>query len=194
MNLKAQNALLIVVDVINGFLYEGPLADHSIEHIVIPIIQLIQQFDKYHQSIIAFIDCHELDAKEFDSYPAHCIRDTSEAELVPVLKQYEHKMTIIEKNSTNGFQTDYFLNYINQNHFDSIVITGCCTDICVLQFALSLKGFLNEHNLNTNVIIPVDTIDTFHSESHDREYFNRISLELMRNAGIQIIDTLEIEG
>ena len=193
INLKEEISLLVIVDVINGFIYEGALADISIEKIIQPIKQIANAYIAHEQPIIAFIDCHDDNASEFATYPPHCLRDTSESKLVSDLEKIQDQMILIEKNSTNGFVTDEFLSFLNQFYFDSIVVTGCCTDICVLQFALALKGFINEHNLNTRIIIPKNMVETFNSEQHQQAYYNEISLQLLSNAGIEIPNAIEIE-
>ena len=194
INLKQGKHLLVIVDVINGFIYEGALSDSSIAAIITPIVALTTQYLSAKQSIIAFKDCHDEQAVEFQTYPPHCIRGTTETELVSQLKEFEQEILVIEKNSTNGFMTVAFQDLIANHHYDTIVITGCCTDICVLQFALSLKGYLNQNNHKTAVIIPTNMVETFHAPNHDQNYYNEISLQLLENAGIQQYDDLEIEG
>ena len=194
INLRQGKHLMVIVDVINGFIYEGALSDSSIASIIDPIVNLTMQYLNAKQDIIAFKDCHDEEAIEFQSYPPHCIRGTSEVELVSPLKELEQELVVIEKNSTNGFMTDSFQDFITKNTYDTIVVTGCCTDICVLQFTLSLKGFLNQNNHNTTLIIPKNMVETFHSPDHDQNYYNEISLQLLVNAGIQLYETIEIEG
>lgn len=194
INLNTEESLLVVVDIINGFIYEGALADPYIERIIEPTIELITAFDKAQQAIIAFVDSHQENSREFIAYPEHCVEGSSESQLVAQLLPYQEKMLVIDKNSTNGMMTDFFLSYINQYHYRNIVIVGCCTDICILQFALTLQAFVNEHNLDTRVIVVKEAVETFDSPQHQRDYYNEISYKLMSNAGITLLDTLKIEG
>ena len=194
INLKQGKHLLVIVDVINGFIYEGALSDSSIATIITPIVALTTQYLGADQNVVAFKDCHDEQAVEFLTYPPHCIRGTTETELVSQLKEFEEQLLVIEKNSTNGFMTDAFQELIMNHLYDTIVVTGCCTDICVLQFALSLKGYLNQNNHKTTVIIPANMVETFHAPNHDQNYYNEISLQLLENAGIQRYNHLEIEG
>ena len=138
--------LLIIVDMVNGFVKDGPMADNFINNITPNIINLIQEFNKNEDEIISIQEGHSNNSKEFESFPPHCILGTNEAELIDELLPYKDNMKIIRKNSTSGFVTKEFINYIEENKTDiqEIVITGCCTDICVMNLALPLKHFINE--------------------------------------------------
>ena len=95
--------VLVVVDVINGFVREGFLASDRIERIIPSVTDLIRQFSEANQEIIVFTDAHSENALEFKAFPPHCIRNTSEAEPVEEIKKYAENYILIEKNSTNGF-------------------------------------------------------------------------------------------
>jgi len=65
---------------------------------------------------------------------------------------------IIEKNSTNGFNSDGFRQWLNKNcdEVNNYIVTGCVTDLCVLQFTLSLKAYFNEMNEDKRIIVPMN--------------------------------------
>ncbi|MCF0109277.1 MAG: cysteine hydrolase [Erysipelotrichaceae bacterium] len=183
-------SLLVVVDMVNGFITEGALHDESIANALDPIIDLIEDHLKENNPILAFRDAHPEDALEFASFPPHCLINDSESELVKELKPYEDKMTVLPKNSTNGFMQPDFLPYFQSlEGLEQVVVTGCCTDICVLQFALSLKGYCNQHNIPLKIIVPADTVDTFGGPGHDKTTMNQTALALMSAAGICVTDT-----
>ena len=79
-----EEKILIVVDMINGFVEEGAMADKYISHIIPEIEKLIQE----NKEVIFIKDCHNKDCAEFKSYPEHCIKGTKEAEIVDELKKY----------------------------------------------------------------------------------------------------------
>ena len=73
-----------------------------------------------------------------------------------------------------------------------LVITGCCTDICVMNLALSLKKFFNEVRRDVEIIIPKNAVETFHIPGvHDRVKQNKMAFKVMRDAGIQVVKKLE---
>lgn len=191
---KKQRDLLVVVDMVRGFIETGPLSDPAISTIIDENVELIKDYTERGQSVVAFRDAHVIDSKEFDFYPPHCIRGTLESELVDPIKVYEHRMVVIEKDTTNGFLSEGFQRFINENEpFDRIVVTGCCTDICVLQFALTMKTYLQQARLDTKMIVVKDAVETFDLPGHPRDEFNDFSFKLMRSAGIEILPHLERE-
>lgn len=189
ITIKNKKALLVVVDMVNGFINEGALSDPSINQITATVINQIEQFKKEKQPILAFIDAHEEDAIEFKSFPVHCVKGTNESALIPELTKYEEDFILVEKNSTNGFFAPGFQAFLNENkYFDDYVIVGCCTDICVLQFALTLRTYCNQNDLNSTIYVVAEGVDTFGNDGHDKLDFHNFALELMRQAGIVVVD------
>ena len=135
---KDDRSLLVVVDMINGFIHTGALADPKIDHIIPAVVETVNAYLKHDFPVLAFRDCHNESAKEFSSFPPHCLKDSEESELIDELKPYADQFIILDKNSTNGFVQPEFLEVFQQmTDLRSVMIVGCCTDICVLQFALS---------------------------------------------------------
>lgn len=162
--------LVVVIDMVNGFINEGPLADKVINKITPNILRVMDKALLQGTPIIAFRDCHEMGDEEFNTFPPHCLKGTSESELIPELKARENDFDlIIDKNTTNGFITKEFQDYINNNQFDEVIVTGCCTDICVYNFCNSFVYYIAENNLNTNIIIPFNCVDTFNGVNNDRK-------------------------
>ena len=180
--------ICVVVDMINGFINEGPLSDPSINQIVPKTIEVIESFLKDKKDVLAFQDAHTDDALEFMNYPPHCLKGTSESDLIPELKVYEKNMLQIEKNTTNGFFAPGFQDYLKANpDLDSVTVVGCCTDICVLQFVETLKTFSQTINKDIEVKVVKDAVDTFGMEGHEKEVFNSTSLKLMQSCGAILI-------
>lgn len=185
---------IFVVDMIRGFCEEGAMADAKILDIV-PNITKLLTLPSQVKEVIFFIDAHEEDAIEFKSFPKHCIKGTKEAEIVDGLQTYVSGEAIIYKNSTNGFhELEDYRKYLleHPNTVKEIIITGCCTDICVMQFALTLKTWLNAQDIDMRVIVPVDCVDTYEASYHKAVYFNEIALTLMQQAGIEVVGKIEI--
>ena len=184
--------LLIIVDMINGFLNQGNLHDKDINEIIPACLAQIERFIAEKQEIIAFCDQHEIDSLEFKTFPVHCLAGSAESELVAELIAYQEHFTIIAKNSTNGFFAAGFKDYLNKlNDYQEIVLIGCCTDICVLQLALSLRAYCNEKNYGCSIVVDQTACDTFNLEGHARDKFNDLSFELMQGSGIKIIKGVE---
>ena len=188
-NLELIKRGLIIVDMVNGFVKEGTLADPQIAGIIPEIERLALIYLENGDKVIAFKDCHNKNSPELNNFPAHCIEGTNEVELVDELKQYEDKFTVFNKNSTSGFVVPEFFDYIKgMTNLTELVITGCCTDICIINLAIPLKNFFNEINRNVNIIVPKNAVDTYNiPDIHNRDEWNEMSFRFMKQAGIQIV-------
>jgi len=192
--IQNKNVLLVVVDMVQGFIEHGALSDRTIRNIINENRELIKLFTYADKPVIAFLDSHRPDSKEFSFYPPHCISGTSESMLVEELQPFQDQMICIEKDTTNGFQTNEFHNYLADNPaFDEIIVIGCCTDICVLQFVLSLKTYLQAAFLDTQVTVIKNAVETFETPNHQRKEMNEFSFKLMEAAGIHLLEKLERE-
>lgn len=183
---------LYVIDMINGFCKEGALSDPKIMKIADPILELIKNIDPQRITFIA--DTHKADDLEFKAFPPHCIKGTIEAEIIDELKPYV-KMPILEKNTTNAFHElikSKNRHLLEITDTDSYILVGCCTDICVLQFALSLRTWLNAAGQDKRVLIPRNCVETFDSPNHDSIQKNKEACALMQEAGIEIIEQFDI--
>lgn len=170
---------LFVVDMINGFVKEGAMHDEKIMDIVPVILNQLKEFD----GDCYFIrDAHDQDAIEFKSFPSHCIKGSSESEVIDELKPFvKHE---ILKNSTNAFHA---IDKDLYSQYDEFVLCGCCTDICVLQFALSLKTYLNQIDRESKVKVLKKGVATYDAPHHQAEGYHMMALKLMEQSGIELI-------
>lgn len=180
--------ICVVVDMINGFINEGVLSDPSINKIVPETVRTVERFLTENKDVLSFQDTHTMSSLEFEFYPPHCLKGTSESELIPELKPYESRMIKIEKDTTNGFFAEGFQMYLKNNpDLESVTVVGCCTDICVLQFTQSLKTYTQTIGKRLEINVVENAVDTFHTPNHDKQVFHDQALNLMRKAGISII-------
>ena len=176
--------LLVVVDMVNGFINFGNLADKKINKITPNIENLIKKAIEDNDKIIAFCDCHKVDDEEFKIFPEHCLEGSLESELIPEIKAYGSHMQVINKQTTDGFQTEEFKNLIANNNFKNITVCGCCTDICVQNFCNSLNNYFKENNISTKILVESDAVDTFDAPNHNAENVNKTALKEMQEWGI----------
>lgn len=180
--------ICVVVDMINGFINEGVLSDPSINQIVPETVKVVKSFLDEKKDVLSFQDTHTLSSLEFDFYPPHCLKDTYESELIPELKPFASQMIKVEKDTTNGFFAPRFQTYLLENpDLESVTVVGCCTDICVLQFTQSLKTYTQTIGKRIDIKVVENAVDTFNTPNHDKNSYHEKALNLMRNAGIQII-------
>lgn len=176
---------------LNGFAREGALMSPRAERLIPEIVKLTEACGEQQIAKLAFADCHTDGSPEFDAYPQHCLMGSREGEIVHELKEIGG-YTLIPKNATNGILEEPFLAWLKDNqHIDTFLIAGVCTDICILQFALTLKSWFNMQNKRVRVIIPVNTVDTFELGLHDADLMSMMALYNMQINGIELAAYME---
>lgn len=167
----------VVVDMVNGFCREGALASPRIAALIPTIGQLVERYRRMGGKYLLFLnDAHTEEAAEFSAFVPHCLAGTSESELVDELKPYLPESFLFTKNATtavfggrgkrypDGPELD-FLAFIRDlllgGKVNLFVVTGNCTDLCVLQCALSLKLLGNSHNVPVEVVVPENAVTTY---------------------------------
>ena len=188
--LESDKTALIIMDMVNGFVKEGELSNPLAEEIIPPIISLMRRCKEKQIPVIAFADTHPEDSPEFQSYPKHCVKDTEETEIVEEIKA-EDGYTLIPKNSTNGMLEEAFQRFIDSNpQITNFIVTGVCTDICVMQFSMTLKAWFNKENRASRVIIPLDSVETFDYRAHQITLVNTMAIYFMEEAGMEIVGSI----
>lgn len=189
--LKPESTALIIVDMINAFTRQGCLKSPRVEALIPGIAGLLSLCKKQGIPVIAFGDCHTKDSPEFETYPEHGLAETAESEMVDELKKIGG-YTLIPKNSTNGFLEEKFQTWLKEHsHLTTFIIVGDCTDICVEQFAKTLKAYFNMLNRRVRVIVPADAVDTFDLGAHYAELMNVMALFGMMGGGVEVVRTIE---
>ena len=179
--------MLVVIDMVEGFVNFGNLADKNINRIVPKIVSLVERSLREGWTVVAFKDTHEKDDVEFENYPPHCVKGSKECELIPELKKFENQMVVIEKNTTDGFKTRRFKELLKFNDFDEIHVSGCCTDICVANFLKSLSNHLKINSQKTKIFVEADAVDTFNAPAHEADEINLNCLKsFKKDYGVQI--------
>lgn len=187
-NLKLYERVLIVVDMVNGFVYNGPLHDIECSKIIPRQKEIIDDHLDNGDLVVFIKDTHTKDSTEFSRMPIHCLENTDESELVPELREYVGRDNVItiNKNSTSFNETPEFreliTNLVNLKRVDEI---GVCTDICDFNGIMGLANRLNQENRDVSIYVHEDAVATF-NETERREYVEAAKL-LMKQQGINII-------
>lgn len=183
--------VLIVVDMVNGFVTLGNMADETIGHIIPECERLVKLFIKRGDEVVFIKDSHESDCAEFSKFPIHCVIGTYESELVDALKKYEEKATTFCKNSTSAMFAPGFLSWLSTiREADEVVIIGCCTDICVMNLAIPLQNYFDQENLPIKVVTPKNAVETYDSPQHNRDEYNAMAFKFLKQAGIIVRETI----
>jgi nicotinamidase-related amidase len=210
---------LVLVDLVNGFctVGAGNLApvepDEQIAGMVEASNRLAHEFAEAKRPILAFLDTHE-PGKPEPPYPPHCERGTGEENLVPELAWLEScpEATLIRKDCINGFvgaieavhdgrhgvHHNKVVDWINTHRLETVVVTGICSDICVMDFVLTLLSARN-HGMTPSlrdVVVHEPATATYHlpravvesqglhaSFAHPQPHTHHVALYFMASRG-----------
>ena len=185
---------LYMIDMNNGFVNFGNMANPKYNELVNEQLKLINKFRKENQLVNFVLEGHTTDSIEFDSYPSHCVLGTKEAELIPefINEQNKENTRTYYKNSINGMLNRNLQDDIkSQDNLNEIVIGGVCADLCVMDFARTFSRYLDEINRRAKIFVVENTIDTYDSLEHNREEWMDIAKKVMTQAEIIMVSNIE---
>jgi len=190
--MKNYQKMLYVVDMVNGFVREGVMHDEYIANTIEEQIRLIKKLRKENQGVALIKDNHEENCIEFNTFPKHCVIGTSEAELVDELKEYEEDSLIYQKNSTSAmFAPGLVDDLSNMKNLKEVIVCGCCTDICVLNFVIPLKNYFNQMDRDIKIFVVENATETYGAPNHNREQYNEIAYKLIKQAGVEVVKNVK---
>lgn len=182
----------------------GRLASPRVEAIIGPIVELFRLAHSLGVEDFALTqDAHPPDSLEFRSYGVHAMPGTIEAETVPELKElpFSSLFHVLPKQNLNpGIDTGFPAWLDARPHVKRYIVTGDVTDLCVYQTAMYLRLRANQFNLDYEVIVPSNCVDTFETPyvagrelealPHDAELLHLLFLYHMALNGIIVVREL----
>lgn len=204
---------LVVVDEVNGFASVGcgplapPAPDARIDQMIGQTDALARRFAAHGWPILVFLDSHT-PGKPEPPYPPHCEIGSGHENLVPALSWLTDcpPATLLRKDCINGFiggidaatGRNAVVDWVNANHLQAVLVVGICTDICVMDFVLTLLSARN-HGLMPSLAdvvvfepgcatydLPrpvVDQLGLPATATHPRELTHHMGLYLMAARG-----------
>lgn len=187
--LDSSRTVHIAVDMVNGFVKEGALSSEEVLSINEPVAKFAKECKEHGIENLALCDCHPESCTEFLTYPVHCVAGTEESELTDELKGTAD-FRVFPKLSVNGWLEDDFRSFIIDGGYDTFLITGDCTDMCVIQLALSIKSGLNRINRAGRVIVIKDLVATCSLPTRLPETAELAAFLVMQSNGIEVVDAV----
>lgn len=188
--LDPKRSALVIIDMVNGFAREGALKSPRVEELIPSISELSERCGMKGMVKLAFADCHSDASPEFEAYPAHCLAGTNESEVVEEIRKVGGYL-LIPKNSTNGFLEEAFQKWLGSNYnIDTFVVTGDCTDICIQQFATTLKTWFNRQDRKSRIIVPLNAVGTYDLGDHNGDLMDVMALYSMVLNGVEVVRKL----
>lgn len=196
MNIKKETnqitEAVFLIDMNVGFCEKGNLADPTIKQIVPNIIPIIRAVLEKGEGLYVVNDRHSKNSVELKRYAGHCDND-EECRTIKELSIYEqYANRTFYKNSTCALFAPGMMEMLMEMvSLKRVIIVGCCTDICIQNFAIALRNFFDELNMDVEIIVPKNAVETFHIENvHDRKENNERAYTVMENTGIKLVKSM----
>ena len=192
-NLEEVNSAIFVIDMNNGFCEEGALADPTIKRIVQNIRKIIMDGLKRESALFFVNDKHTEESVELKRYAGHC-NTLEEQKTIQELRIFEaYADRVFYKNSTCALFAPGMMEMLLQmKNIKRVIITGCCTDICIMNFAVALRNFMDEWNVDVDIVVPINAVETFHIPNvHEREEANQFGYRVMESNGIRLVKEMD---
>ena len=142
--------VVIVVDMLKGFLEKGNLANPDAKWIVPNIVDLLKRKKEQGWRIFFLADNHKKNDLEFLAFPEHCVEGTEETDVINELSEFVTCCNYIPKTRYSGLFRTNLESLLEYQKPEEIIIVGVYADICVLYTAAGLR------NLDYKVTIPKD--------------------------------------
>ncbi len=166
---------VIVIDMLVGFCRHGNLYSPRYDPVVPRLRRHLAASEAEGVPIVFLVDTHTRDDPEFAVFPPHCVEGSGEDEVVPELREFADRGTVVRKHSFSGFRGTELDAVLQQLHPEVIEVAGVCTDICVLHtvYDLKVRGY--------EVLVHKDLVETYDAPGHDAAEFNRFALAHVRD-------------
>ncbi len=192
-NEKEMSEAVFLIDMNVGFCEKGKLADPTIKHIVPNIIPIIRTVLEKGEGLFVVNDSHTSNSVELKRYPEHCLGDEESRTIKELAIYEEYANRLFMKNSTCALFAPGMMEMLMEMvNLRRVIIVGCCTDICIQNFAIALRNFFDEVNMDVDIIVPKDAVETYDIPSiHDRKENNERAYVVMENTGIKLVKNMK---
>ena len=164
----------IVVDMVNGFCKHGNLASPRCDAAIPRVREVADGRKQAGDQLIFLADTHDPNDREFEIFPVHCVRGTSEAEVVPELQPMLAGSTLIRKRRYSGFFETDLEARLRAAGPQQVTVIGVETDICVLHTIADLR------NRDYRVVVPSRAVETFDGPGHPGDQVQQWALSHLK--------------
>jgi nicotinamidase-related amidase len=131
----APKRALVVIDMQNDALNPGgPLEVPRAREIVPALASRIETARREGTPVVYVVDVHEPDDSDLDSWAAHNIAGSKGADVWPALAPMPGD-TVVQKPTYSAFTRSRFADVLKELRVDTLVLTGCLTEVGVLATA-----------------------------------------------------------
>ena len=192
-NIKEMEEAVFLIDMNVGFCEKGALADPTIKQIVPNIVPIIRTVLEKGEGFFVVNDKHTKDSVELNRYAEHCMGDEESKTIKDLAVYEEYADRTFYKNSTCALFAPGMMEMLMEMvSLKRVILVGCCTDICIQNFAIALRNFFDEMNMNVEIVVPMNAVETFHIPGvHDRKENNERAYTVMANTGVRLVKTMK---
>jgi len=202
---RAQDILVLSVDLLEGFCRVGGLASPRIEAIIPDVVAL---FQRAHQvgvrHFVLLQDSHPANSPEFEQYGPHCVEGSPEAETVRELKElpFSGQFDVMPKRTLDPARGTRLEPWLQARGTPALtILCGNCTDICIYLTALYLKTRATALGQNAWVLVPANCVQTYEFTveqalargltPHPGDLLHRIFLHHLALNGVEVVARVE---
>ena len=182
------------IDMNNGFVNFGPMANPEYRKLIPEQYKMIKKFRREEELVNFILEWHDPNAAEFKKYPPHCKKDTPEAELIPefIGEQTKAHTRTYYKNCINGMLTRNVQRDLKRlKNLKEIIIEGVCLDLCDMDYGRTLARYLDEINREATIFLVKNACDTYDAPDHNREEWTNIAYKVLEQAGVVLVEDIE---
>ncbi len=174
MTADPKHSAVVVVDMARDFIEPGGFianaggADYQVKAkaIIEPLNRLLDAAREAGTTVVYSTDCHTEDDAELKKWPAHSMKGTEWAEIVPELAPQAGDL-VLPKTTYSGFQSSNLEAELKARNIETLYITGLHTDCCCRHTSGDAfqKGF--------DLVWVTDALQAFTDEAHQSglEYY-----------------------
>lgn len=153
---------LVIVDMLNDFISEqGSLCIGAAGQRIIPaIVPELERAHQHNDPVIYLCDQHDADDREFSTWTPHCLAGTWGARVISELAPQAGDYLVPKRRYSGFYGTDLDLR-LRELGVADLVLTGVCTNICVLYTAADARM------RNYEVAVLRDGVASFDEQAHD---------------------------
>ena len=168
---EPEKTAIVSADMINAFLYEGPLSSPRVAQIDEPVTNLMKAaWERGVRDILLVQDAHSEESLEFDAYGSHAKQGTEASDAIDMIKAlpFYNQLSTVYKDSIHPALNNHFNDWIEKrDELETFIAVGNVTDLCLYNLAIYLRFRANAFHRERRVIVPENCVQTWHLSVKD---------------------------
>ena len=188
-DLKRIKEVLVDIDMINDFVSDNP-EEFKISKDIVPFHkELLEEHLWNPEALDVFVlDEHTDDSMEFKTFGTHALKYSKGSRVINELKFWYEYSLEFKKNCTNIMMVPDFIELLKKlESLEKIKFIGCLSEICVKNAAITARNYFDQLNLDVDVCVYENGIDTYEGINHPRKEINARAIDDMKMNGVKVL-------